>query len=106
MMSSCYKEKATTATVKVLRASDSAVMGGVTVRLYFDGSDRIDTTGLTSSFGEVDIDFTNEFKAGQGGFAVLDIDLTYSNGTAEAKVGIIKVEEEIENVQTVYCQDC
>ena len=106
LMSSCYKEKDTTAAVEVLRASDSTAVGGINVRLYFDGSERIDTTLTSSSLGKVSVDFTEEFKAGQGGFAVLDIDLRYEDGTGEAKVGVIKVEEENDNEQTVYCFDC
>lgn len=104
--SSCYKEDATTATVEVLRASDSTAVGNVDVRLYFDGSDRLDTTLTSSSLGKVNVDFSDEFKSGQGGFAVLDIDLKYKNGSGEAKSGVIKVEEEKENFQTVYCQNC
>ena len=106
LLSSCYKEDATTATVEVLRATDSTAVSGVDVRLYFDGSERIDTTITASSQGKINIDFSEEFKAGQGGFAVLDVDLKYEDGTGEAKVGVIKVEEENENSQTVYCQNC
>ena len=106
LLSSCNKEDATTATVEVLRVKDSTAVGGVDVRLYFDGSERIDTTLTSSSQGKVSIDFSEEFKAGQNGFAVLDIDLNYADTTGEAKIGIIKVEEEKDNAQTVYCYNC
>lgn len=105
-LSSCYKENDTTATVEVLRAVDSTAVGGIDVRLYFDGSERIDTTLRSSSAGKISVDFTEEFKAGQGGFAVLDIDLFYNDTIGEAKVGVIKIEEEKDNEQTVYCQNC
>ena len=75
LMTSCYKEKETTATVEVLRSSDSTAVRNVDVRLYFDGSDRLDTVLTSSSYGKVNVDFSEEFKSGQGGFAVLDIDI-------------------------------
>lgn len=106
MLTSCNKEEPTTATVEVLKASDSTAVSGVNVRLYFDGSERIDTTLTTSSLGRVSVDFSEEFKAGQNGFAVLDIDLKYVDTTGEAKIGVIKVEEEKDNIQTVYCHNC
>ena len=105
-LSSCYKEDPTTATVEVLRAKDSTIVEKMNVRLYYDGSDRIDTVLRTNSLGQVEIDFSDEFKAGQSGFVVLDVDLKFTDTTGEYKVGVIKVEQEEDNFQKVYCQGC
>jgi len=103
---SCYKEKDTTATVIVLKASDSTAVKNTRVRMYADGSTRLDTTLKTTNSGRIYVDYTEEFKAGQGGFAVLDIDVEFTDTTGEYKVGVIKIEAEKENEQTVYCISC
>ena len=106
LSTSCYKQDPTTATVEVLRMKDSTAVGNVGVRLYYDGSERIDEVLTTSSAGQVSIDLSNDFKPGQSGFMVLDIDLKYDDGSGEAKVGVIKIEEEKDNFQTVFCREC
>jgi hypothetical protein len=102
----CYKEHDTVASVTLLRAFDSTKVEGAQLRLYYDGSDRIDTIITTRSNGIADVDFTEKFKAGQTGFAVLDIDLVIGDSVIEPQIGIIKVEQEQLSKQTVFCTKC
>ncbi len=102
--SSCYKKKKTTAVVTVLDVSNAAVPG-VTVKLFYKhasdslGTDlRLDKTGTTDASGKVTFDYTDIFKSGQAGLAVLDIAV---EGTV---LGIIKIEEEKQSEETVNMQ--
>lgn len=105
-LNGCYKERDTIATVKVLRAQDSSAVEYTEIRLYYDGSDRIDTIVKTSGNGEATVDFTKLFKAGQSGFAVLDVDVVSGDSIIEPLVGTIKVEQEKKSSQTVFCTKC
>ena len=98
-VSSCYKKKDTIAIVTVKDGSDQPV-GGASVRLYYEGtggpdSARIDQTASTGADGKAKFNFNDLYKAGQAGFAVLDI---YVN---QVKDGIIKVEAEKTSEETV-----
>lgn len=105
-LSRCYKERDTIASVTLLRASDSTKVTDAQLRLYYDGSDRIDTMITTKSNGIAEVNFTEKFKAGQTGFAVLDIDLVLGDSVIEPQIGIIKVEQEQISKQTVFCTKC
>jgi hypothetical protein len=103
-VSSCYKEKETTAVVTVLDAANAPVPGAE-VKLYYKyGSDslgtdlRLDKTETTDASGKVNFNYTEEFKSGQAGLAVLDIEVD------GAILGIIKIEEEKQNEETVNLQ--
>jgi hypothetical protein len=109
---SCKKIKDTTALVKVVNESGLPI-SGATVRLYGEGTIdqgtsqsprgdiQLDNTKTTDSRGEALFDYTEYYKAGQAGFAVLNVDIEKvfpdSISTLE---GIIKVEEEIKNEKT------
>jgi hypothetical protein len=102
----CYKEKATIASIKLLRASDSTAVNGAELRLYYDGSTRLDALARTNSTGIAEVDYSEQFKAGQSGFAVLDIDLVIGDSVVEPLIGTIKIEQEKKSQQTVFCTRC
>jgi hypothetical protein len=97
-LSSCKKDKPTIATVKVVN-EDGDPIPGATVRLYSVPSDdeprpnklRFDTTQVTNGTGIVTFDFSEFYKQGQAGFAVLDIEAYKGSLNGD---GIIKIEEE------------
>ena len=100
-ISSCYKESDTTAVITVLDAANAPVPGAE-VKLYYKfasdslGTDlRLDKEATTDASGKATFNYTEEFKAGQAGLAVLDIEV---DGDI---LGIIKIEEEERNEETV-----
>lgn len=104
MISSCYKEKSTTAVVTVLDVANAPVPGA-SVKLYYKyASDslgtelRLDKTQTTDASGKATFDYTDEFKSGQAGLSVLDIEVDGSI------LGIIKIEEEVQSEETVNLQ--
>lgn len=107
-VSSCKKDKDTIATILVLNANGNAVPGA-TVRLYSSPSVlppppnelRFDTLGVTNGAGKVTFNFSDFYKKGQAGFAVLDIQ-AYKG--ALYGVGIIKIEEETINEEKITIQ--
>ena len=116
-ISSCRKEKDTTATVTIVDAAQQPV-AGVTVRLYCPegtcnkpGSsldEDMDRTATTNSSGKATFNYTEQYRLGQAGFAVLDVEvhLTAATGGTPEATGVIKIEEEVENEQTIICQTC
>jgi hypothetical protein len=94
----CKKDKQTIATVKVVNEEGDPIPGA-TVRLYSVPSEdeprpnelRFDTTQVTNGTGLVTFDFTEFYKKGQAGFAVLDIEAYKGSLNGD---GIIKIEEE------------
>jgi hypothetical protein len=107
-INSCKKDKQTIATITVVN-SDGVVVPGASVRLYAVPSEtppppnaiRFDTTQVTNGTGKVSFDFSEFYKKGQAGFAVLDI--AASKGV-EAGEGIIKIEEEKTTEETVVIE--
>ena len=99
----CNKEKDTIAFVIVKDAAGRPVEGAY-IKLYVTLSDpqrdasRLFREDLTNARGEVTFDYTDQFKQGQAGFAVLDI-LTYKD-TLYAE-GIIKIVEEETTEETL-----
>ena len=67
----------------------------------FIGELRFDTTQVTNAAGSVSFNFSEYYKQGQAGFAVLDIEATKGSLTG---IGIIKIEEELTNEQTVIME--
>jgi hypothetical protein len=97
VFSGCKKDPDTIATVIVLN-EDGMVVPGATVRLFSNPSEsppppnelRFDTIAVTNGTGKVTFNFTEFYKKGQAGFAVLDIEVTKGNLFGS---GIIKIEE-------------
>ncbi len=98
VVNGCKKDKQTIATVLIVN-DDGEPIPGATVRLFSVSSTipaplnalRFDTTQVTNGTGKVTFDFSEFYKKGQAGFAVLDIEA--SKGNFEG-TGIIKIEEE------------
>ena len=98
-------------TVAVIYVQNSlgAPVQGAEVRLFAVGSVnqtvigelRFDTTQVTNAAGSVSFNFSEYYQQGQAGFAVLDIEAT--KGSLEG-IGIIKIEEELTNEQTVIME--
>lgn len=105
LLFSCRKEKDTNANVTVVNANEQPV-AGADVRLYVSNAsgpvrDGIDVTETTNSSGVATFNFNDLYELGQAGFAVLDVDINSGQAT-----GIIKIEEETDNEQTIVCQTC
>ncbi len=99
-LNSCYKTENTTAIIQVLDSTNSSTVSGAEVELlYIAGhpdSTEIHLTETTNNIGDAFFDFTDMYKAGQAGFAVLDIRV---NGSYK---GIIEINEMVVNKETVY----
>lgn len=100
----CKKEKDTKAEITV-HTQDGAPVAGAYVKLYADPvpplqSDfsRLTKEGTTDSKGQVTFDYSEFYKKGQAGFAVLNILAEKDTLTGE---GIIRITEEETNEQTV-----
>ena len=98
---SCYKPKSTIATITVLNDSNNSPVSGATVRLFYDDPAGINTSiineqNTTSDEGVVNFDFSEYYKDGQAGFAVLDIEVN------NIFVGVIQVEERATTEKTIY----
>jgi hypothetical protein len=103
VVSACNKEKPTKAVI-VVKNEAGAVVPGVEVRLFANPSfplgdpTRLNKDGVTSGSGRVEFDYSEFYKQGQAGFAVLDI-IAVTEGFAGE--GIIKILEEETNEETV-----
>ena len=98
---SCYKPKSTIATITVLNDSNNSPVSGATVRLFYDDPAGINISiineqNTTSDEGVVNFDFSEYYKDGQAGFAVLDIEVN------NVFVGVIQVEERATTEKTIY----
>jgi hypothetical protein len=101
--SSCNKEKDTIAIITVVdtggRPVDSAYVKLFANLAYPVGDpSRLLREGLTDARGEVEFDYSDQYKQGQAGFAVLDIVSFKDSAVGE---GIIKILEEEENAETI-----
>jgi|SRR5690606_7217275 len=103
-LGACNKEKDTKATITVLD-STGAVVAGAYVKLFANpvtplqaDFSRLTKEGTTSSDGKVTFDYSEFYKRGQAGFAVLDILAQKDSLSGE---GIIRIEEEQTNEETV-----
>jgi len=106
---SCYKENPTLARILVVDENGDACPNAK-VRLYPTptippphGAIVIDDLLYTDADGYVIFDYTEAFKSGQAGFAVLNIEV-YNTDETQYGEGIIKIEEEKMNNETVVIQ--
>ncbi len=102
--SGCRKKKDTTAKI-VLRDATNALVIGATVHVYGESTTSkpsvVDGTQTSDYKGEAFFNYNDIYQLGQAGVAVLNIDA--SKGTQTGS-GIIKIEAEKENSETVYIQ--
>ena len=116
--SSCRKEKDTIATVLIVDSANTP-KAGVFVRVFCPTStcsggtlgDNTNRTAITGANGKVTFNYTEDFQLGQAGFAVLDVAVYLTEAAMDAytpteTTGVIKIEEEQENEQTIICQTC
>jgi hypothetical protein len=118
--SSCRKEKDTIATVLIVDSSNNP-KAGVFVRVYCPDAtcnkagstlgDNTNRTATTGANGKITFNYTEDFQLGQAGFAVLDVAVYLTEIDMEKyqntqTTGVIKIEEEVVNEQTIVCQTC
>ena len=98
-ITSCYKKKDTISIIKVLDNNERPLVGAE-VRLFYEENgaptNLIDLKNITTSDGSATFNFNDFYKEGQGGFAILDIEVD-----GEYK-GIIMVQEMVTNKKTIY----
>lgn len=100
----CKKEKATKATIRVFNEAGAPVPGAY-VKIYADPENpttsdytRLTKEGITDGGGRITFDYSEFYKRGQAGFAVLDLLATFDTLAGE---GIIRIEEEQMNEENV-----
>jgi hypothetical protein len=96
---SCRKEADTIAEIQILDAGNNPV-SGINVRLHSPTGSRIDVTVQTDAQGLARINFADYYELGQGGFAVLDIEI--DGGPC---VSIIEIVEEETNTKIIACDN-
>lgn len=100
----CNKEEPTTAIIHV-KMPDGTPVPGATVKLFGNPAypladpTRLNKETSSNSSGKAEFDYTDFYKKGQSGFAVLDIECRFDTLIGE---GIIKIIEEETNEETVY----
>lgn len=100
---SCNKEEDTIAVITIVDTGGNPVEGAY-VELFANlaypigDPSRLRRQGSTDSRGQVEFDYTQQYKQGQAGFAVLDIKSYKDSAVGE---GIIKILEEEVNEETV-----
>ena len=77
LLSTCYKKGETKAVIRLLRVNETPI-DEIDIRLYYEDTaaglePRIDLMETSNPKGEATFDFTDIYKAGQAGFALLDI---------------------------------
>lgn len=103
VLSACNKEKPTKAVI-VVKDQAGAVVPGALVKLFANPSfplgdpTRLNKEVVTNSAGRAEFDYSDFYKQGQAGFAVLDI-LALKDSLAGE--GIIKILEEETNEESV-----
>lgn len=106
LTTSCRKKKDTIAKIYVRDAANMPVAGcrvilkGVSTTNNPGSVELYDTTETNAS-GEAIFNFNDEYKLGQAGVAVLNIEAKKDALTGS---GIIKIEEEVTNEETVFIQ--
>lgn len=104
-VSSCNKKKDTIAKIYVRYSSTNQPVQGCEVRLKGISTENrqpdviLDMVTETNAAGEAIFNFNKEYKKGQAGVAVLEIEAK-KNGLS--KKGIIKVEEETTSEETIF----
>ena len=103
LVAACNKEKPTTAIITVQDES-GAPLAEAYVKLYANPTtpigdpSRLTQEKMTDALGQASFDYTDFYKQGQAGFAVLDI---VSFRDSMVGQGIIKILEEETNNETV-----
>ena len=100
-LNSCYKSDQTIAIIRVLDNNTNDPIENISIRLFFDDSLRTtlyDVTKNTSANGTASFDFSEDYKDGQGGFAVLDIEV---DGLF---MGVINITEMSTTEKVIYLQ--
>ena len=102
-LNSCYKPDQTIAIIRVLDNNTNNPIENISVRLFFDDSNggsipEIDTIKNTLSNGTASFDFSDGYRDGQAGFAVLDIEV---DGVF---VGVINIVEMTTTEKVIYIQ--
>ena len=100
-LNSCYKSDETIAIVRVLDNNTNDPIENISIRLFFDDSLRTtlyDVTKNTSVNGTASFDFSDGYKDGQGGFAVLDVEV---DGVF---MGVINIVEMTTTEKVIYIQ--
>jgi hypothetical protein len=103
VFSACNKEKPTKAVI-IVKNQAGNVVSGVEVKLYANPSfplgdpTRLNKEAITTSSGRAEFDYSDFYKQGQAGFAVLDILAVKGDFAGQ---GIIKILEEETNEETV-----
>ena len=100
-INSCYKSDETIAIVRVLDNNTNNPIENISIRLFFDDSLRTtlyDVTKNTSVNGTASFDFSDGYKDGQGGFAVLDVEV---DGVF---MGVINIVEMTTTEKVIYIQ--
>jgi hypothetical protein len=104
VFAACNKEKPTTVAI-IVKMENGAVVEGAYVKLYANPAvplgdqTRLIKEATTNASGRAEFDYSEFYKKGQSGFAVLDILTT--KDTLEGR-GLIKVLEEEHNEETVF----
>jgi hypothetical protein len=104
--SGCRKKQNTTAKITVRDIGNELVIGA-TVRVAGDLSihdeqlNPVDETQTSDYKGETFFSYNDIYQLGQAGVAVLEIHAEKGNEKGD---GIIKIDAEIENTETVYIQ--
>ena len=102
-LNSFYKPDQTIAIIRVLDNNTNNPIENISVRLFFDNSNGAnvplyDVVKNTLSNGTASFDFSDGYKDGQGGFAVLDIEVD------GAFVGVINIVEMTTTEKVIYIQ--
>jgi len=102
-LNSCYKPDQTIAIIRVLDNNTNNPIENISVRLFFDDSNganipKYDIVKNTLSNGTASFDFSDGYKDGQGGFAVLDIEVD------KVFVGVINIVEMTTTEKVIYIQ--
>ena len=102
-LNSCYKPDQTIAIIRVLDNNTNNPIENISVRLFFDNSNGAnvplyDVVKNTLSNGTASFDFSDGYKDGQGGFAVLDIEV---DGVF---MGVINIVEMTTTEKVIYLQ--
>lgn len=103
ILPACQKNKPTKALITV-QLEDGTKVADALVKLYADPAyplgdpSRLNKELKTDGGGLAVFDYSEFYKKGQSGFAVLDILCTYDTLVGQ---GIIKIEEEKDNKETV-----
>ena len=111
---SCKKEKETTVRIIVRDANNALVIGASVVidanpdTSVDPGSINVNNTyraQTTDYKGEAVFNYSELYKSGSAGVAILDVEVQYGSSTGgKSGTGVIKIEPETETVETIYIQ--